>query len=145
MRKTAIYTVARAGRDKGKQFLLTEMSAAQAERWAMRAFLAIARGGIEVPDDIAEAGLAGIATMGMKALGAMSFDDVELLANEMFTCIQAIPDPTNPTLVTPLFPESVADVATRLILRKEVFKLHVDFSSLADGLSLASAASKSGA
>src|SRR5690242_21778037 len=49
MRKTLRYTVAEEGRDKGKTYLLTEMSASQAEMWAARAFLAMANNGIEIP------------------------------------------------------------------------------------------------
>jgi len=41
------------GRDAGKQFQLTEMAAAQAERFAAKAFLALARNGVEVPGDLA--------------------------------------------------------------------------------------------
>ena len=40
-RKTATYIVESEGRDKGKQFLLTEMAVAKAEDWAIRAMLAL--------------------------------------------------------------------------------------------------------
>lgn len=130
-RKTEIVTIALNNRDKGKRFLLTEMPAAQAEKWAMRAFLALARNGVEVPDDIAESGLQGIAALGIKALGAVSWEDAELLADEMFTCVQAMPDDSNDGIVTKLFSESIEEPATRLYLRKRIFGLHVDFSKLA--------------
>src|SRR5690348_15347201 len=137
-RKVEFVEIDLAGRDKGKVFKLTEMSAAQAERWAMRAFLAMARGGIDVPEDIASAGLAGIAVMGLKAVGAMQFADAETLMNEMFACVEAVPDPTKRAITTQLFDESIEEVATRLYLRKRVFGLHVDFSQLVGRLTSAS-------
>ena len=48
-RKEASFT-AESGRDKGKQFLITEMSASQAENWAIKVILAIGNAGIEIPE-----------------------------------------------------------------------------------------------
>ena len=49
--------VADIGRDKGKQFLITEMSASQAENWAIKAILAVGNAGIEIPENLASQGL----------------------------------------------------------------------------------------
>lgn len=57
-RRIASFT-ASAGRDAGKVFRITEMPADQAERWAVKAFLAAAKGGITLPDSAAESGFAG--------------------------------------------------------------------------------------
>lgn len=130
MRRTATITIDAEGRDKGKVYLLTEMSASQGERWAMRAFLALAKSGFEVPPDIASAGLAGIAIMGIRIFGGMSFEDAELLANEMFQCISVMPDPARPEVTRGLVESDIEEIATRLRLRKEVFALHVDFSKV---------------
>ena len=62
-RKTATVLIEDAGRDQGKTFLIREMSAHRAERWATRALMALAKAGVQVPDDLAGAGLAGIAAM----------------------------------------------------------------------------------
>ena len=130
MRKTATITIEAAGRDFGKVFLLREMPASQAEKWAARAFLGMARSGVEIPDNIASAGLAGIAALGLRAIGGMAFADAEPLLDEMFACIQYIPDPTRPAVVRALIEDDIEEIATRVRLRKEVFGLHVDFSSL---------------
>ncbi len=126
MRKTAIVVIDAEGRDKGKSFQLTEMPARQGERWAMRAFLALAKSGFEIPPNIASAGLAGIALMGIRIFGGMSFEDAELLANEMFQCITIV----TPAITRSLVEEDIEEIATRLRLRKEVFALHVDFSKV---------------
>jgi len=126
-RKTALVTIDAEGRDQGKTFLLREMSASQAEDWAVRVILAAARGGVEIPDDIAQAGLAGVAAMGLKMLGGMRFEDAKPLLDEMFSCIQIVPDPAKPQVVRYLIEDDVEEVVTRLKLRKEVFALHTDF------------------
>ena len=92
-RKTADITIATAGRDVGKCFRLVEMPASKAEKWAAKAFLALARSGVEIPDNIAQAGLAGVASIGIKAFGGLAFADAEPLLDEMFTCVQRVVDP----------------------------------------------------
>lgn len=134
-RKTAEVTISEEGRDTGKIFLLTEMPASQAEKWATRAFLALARAGVEVPDDIAQAGMAGLAMMGFKMLGGISFADAEPLMDEMFRCIQIKPDRSNPAVIRGLIEDDIEEVRTRFNLRMEVLALHMGFSSAADLLS----------
>jgi hypothetical protein len=145
MRKTVIVTIDAAGRDAGKVFLLREMPASQAEKWAARAFLAMARSGIDIPDDVASAGLAGIAAVGLKAIGGLGFAEAEPLMDEMFACVQIVPDPARPGVVRALVEDDIEEIATRLRLRKEVFGLHVDFSGLAARWTSAPAAGKENA
>jgi hypothetical protein len=114
-------------RDASKLFRLTEMPASQAEKWAARAFLAMARNGIEIPDDIASSGLAGIAAIGLKAIGGMRYEDAEPLLDEMFLCVAIIPDPNKPAVIRGLMEEDIEEISTRLMLRKELFNLHVGF------------------
>lgn len=130
-RKTAQITISTEGRDCGKVFMLRELPASQAEKWAAKAFFALAKAGVEIPDDIASAGLAGIAAVGLKALGGMSFVDAEVLLDEMFTCVSYIPDPSKPQVVRGLIEDDIEEVATRLKLRKEVFSLHTGFFTVA--------------
>jgi thiamine monophosphate kinase len=127
-RKEAKIRIEADGRDKGKVFLLREMPAAQGERWALRAFLALARGGAEVPDDVMHSGFAGLSTYGLKLISHMSFDDAESLMAEMFECISIIPDPSRNDFSRGLVEDDIEEIATRVKLRIDVFKLHVDFS-----------------
>lgn len=116
------------GRDKGKRFQITEMPASQAERWAIRAFLAITATGVEVPDDLRESGFAGLAAMGVRALSFLSFEAAEPLLDEMFGCIAFIPDASNPAFTRALIETDIEEVATRLKLRSAVVELHTGFS-----------------
>ena len=63
-RKTTTF-IATDGRDKGKRFLITEMSAYQSEEWAARALFAVMHSGVEVPDEVLSAGFAGVAAIGI--------------------------------------------------------------------------------
>jgi hypothetical protein len=127
MRKTSTYTETAENRDKGKVFKIEEMSADAAEQWALRAFFAIMNAGIEIPDGIADMGFAGIATAGLKALGAVPYEVAKPLLDEMMDCVQIIPDPAKPNVARALFPGDIEEVATRLKLRKAVFDLHIAF------------------
>jgi hypothetical protein len=128
MRKTLTYVVRDEGRDQGKSFLLTEMPADQAESWAIRAFLAMAKGGIELPEGIESSGFAGIAKLGLTLLLQMPFELAKPLLDEMMACVQILPNPNNPSVVRALIGDDIEEVATRIKLRKEVFGLHVNFS-----------------
>ncbi|MBO9332877.1 hypothetical protein GHR37_27425 [Achromobacter xylosoxidans] len=127
-RKTATVTISAEGRDKGKVFVLTELSAYEAEDWAGRALFALMNAGVEIPDNIAEAGLAGVAAMGLKAIAKLPFDSAKPLLDKMMACIQIQP---SPTVTRALIPDDIEEVATLLQLRKQVLGLHMDFSMAA--------------
>jgi hypothetical protein len=130
--KTALIQVKTAGRDLGKHFLLTEMPAEQAEKWAIRALLLATNANVQIP---AVQGMAAIALVGLQTLmQGVNFKDVEPLLDEMFQCVQIIPDMKHPDVVRPIFPGDIEEVATRMMLRDEVVKLHLGFS-IADALS----------
>lgn len=127
MRKEKVVQITSAGRDNGKLFYLREMPATRAEAWGTRALLALARGGVELPDDFMSRGIAGIAIVGVKALGGMEYDMAKPLLEEMLQCVQAVPNPSNPLIRRPLVEDDTEEVATILFLRKEIINLHVDF------------------
>ena len=123
MRNTVDITITAAGRDAGKTFRLTEMSASAAETWAIRAFMAIAKGGMEIPDGIPQS-IAGIAILGFKALAGADYATAKPLMDEMMSCVQIL---TDSGIARKPVEEDIEEVATRLQLRKEVFELHTGF------------------
>lgn len=127
MRKTVDVTISEEGRDLGKVFRITEMSADQAERWAMRAFFALMNAGIDIPEDVAGMGLAGIAEIGLKALSRVPFEAAEPLLQDMMSCVQIVPDPGKPNVVRSLIEGDIEEILTRIQLRRAVFDVHVDF------------------
>lgn len=131
-RKVSTYTVqAEGGRDAGKTFQLTELSSSQAEEWALRAFLAMIREGVDIPDDMLSSGMAGLSRMGIAFVGKIPFDTAKLLLDEMFQCVRIQPNPSDRSVVRDLVPDDIEEVATRVKLRLAIWKLHVGFSSAA--------------
>jgi hypothetical protein len=133
-RKTELVTIPLDGRDHGKTFLITEMGAAQGERWATRALLALGRSGVEVPDELRGAGMAGIAIYGIRALLRVAYEDVQPLLDEMMRCVRFVPSTRNQNFSRELVvtesgeSDDVEEVATLLYLRSKVFELHTGFS-----------------
>lgn len=126
--KTIVIPRSEGNRDSGKTFLITEMSAEQSEKWALRALGAIANSGMEIPEDVMRLGMGALVAVGFKGLLTMQFDEAEPLLDEMMDCIVIVPDPKNPAVVRPVDDEDIEDVTTRLSLRSEVFELHTGFS-----------------
>ena len=123
-RKTIDITITEEGsRDIGKVYHLTEMPAAQAERWALRAFQALARSGVDL-GELMDSGMQGLAVAGFRAFAFLPFQEAEPLLTEMMQCVQFKP---NPNALRPLVDDDIEEIRTRIQLRAEVLKLHTDF------------------
>lgn len=132
-RKEIYYTVEDKGRDQGKAFFIREMAASQAEWWAIRAGLAMAKNGVNLPDNFSDMGMAGMAKVGLEMVAQISPDEARPLLDELMKCIQFVPDPANQSIKRALIDDDTEEVMTRLKLRSEVFKLHVDFFATVAG------------
>ena len=137
MRKTLTYT-ASAGRDAGKIFLITEMAARPAHKWATRALFAVMNAGLEVPDEYKDAGFAGLAAvvssgdtqllaMFIRTLGKLDVAVAMPLLDELLDCVEIIPDPSNPNVKRKMWDEDIEEVSTIFALQKEVLVLHMGF------------------
>ena len=116
--------VAETGRDLGKQFLITEMPASQAENWAFQVILAVGNAGIEIPEGLASQGMSGLMAIGYMNLLKIPFDAAKPLLDEMMNCVQIIP---SANIKRKLVEEDIEEVGTRLQLRKATWNLHMDF------------------
>lgn len=148
-RKTKTVTITDEGRDKGKKFFIKEMSTNQAEDWAARAISALLSSGVDIPDNIQNAGMATIATVGLTALGKIHFDLLKPLMDEMFTCIQFDMSCIGGTGTRDIQEGDginiedggdIEEIKTRLTLRKEVLELHLGFSIASKASTMGSAA-----
>ncbi|SRR6266705_422397 len=126
------------GRDKGKLFHLTEMPSTQGEDMALRIFLALAKAGVDVPEEIQEAGFAGLVSWGVRSLTGVSFEEAKAVKDELFSsCVQIVPDPQHPDVrrgkgafsVGALVESDVEEVATRVALYRKLVTLHTGFFS----------------
>lgn len=57
----------------------------------------------------------------------MKWEVAEPLLEEMWACVQIMPDSSKPHVVRNLIEQDIEEIATRIKLRAEVWKLHVDF------------------
>ena len=140
-RREATVTIAREGRDQGKTFTLREMPAEQAEDWACRVLLLIARGGVDVPPYIFQMGWSGFMVLGvgtvMTGLGKAPHSEVKPILQEMLTCVVSLDTPAGvPVTKLSLIMSQIEEVATILQLREEVLSLHLGFSLAARLLEL---------
>ena len=124
-------------RDAGKKFLITEMPAADAEKWALRALLLIKGSGERIPNGVAGLGMVGVAIIGLNVFlqGSINPADMDPLMDQMMTCVAMIRDPnsidklTGEPVSTPIVsPDDIEEVQTRLWLRSEVLRVHTGFS-----------------
>ena len=135
MRKTIDVVVETEGRDKGKAFRITEMSAHKAEDWGLRALTVMNRSTADIPDlqSAFGAGFIVVAAYGLRALMSANFDEAKPLLDEMMACVHRIPSPEayphlTRALVATDTEEDTEEIATRLWLRDKVLELHTGFS-----------------
>ena len=128
MRKTSHITIQDEGRDKGKVFVLTEKSAIEADKWGIRALLALSKSGVPIPPEFMEMGIIGVLAVGIHRLAGVSFGDLEPLLDEMLTCVEIMPTPGRPDIIRKLMSDDIEEVKTLQTLRMEVFRLHTGFS-----------------
>lgn len=132
MRREVDVTVETEGRDKGKVFHLREMSADAAEEWAFRIFLSLSRAGVDLPAEVMNGGMAAVAacmpgimaSVLINGVGSLEFAELRPLLAQMMDCVQI----REPSVIRSLTPDDIEEVATRIFLRGEVFKLHTGFS-----------------
>lgn len=133
MRKTRDVKIEFEGRDKGKVFVLQEMSSLRAERWGIRAINALVRAGVQMPEGMEMAGMAALVRVGISSISLIPLDDLRELMDEMFSCIRVRPDPRNSQILRDLVDDTgdgddIQEVKTRVFLRQKLMELHVGFS-----------------
>ena len=120
-------TVPQEGADKGKCFVITRMTAVEADRWGRHCLQAALAAGADIPALAEEAGLAGLAAVGLGVFGAIAPARMDTLLARLMQCVAVQPDPHNPALRRPLHDSDIEEIPTVGWLQKEAFALHVDF------------------
>lgn len=120
-RKVITHTVTKENRDKGKSFVITEMSAVQGHEWATKALFAMLNSGADMPDEMAAMGLAGLAVMGMGALTQIPHAVAKPLLDELLTCVQIEQEKVTRKTV----PEDFEEIMTIFDLQREVLTMHL--------------------
>lgn len=123
MQKTKEIVIEDEGRDKGKRFVIEEMPSYQGEKWALRVIFAAANAGVEIPDDIAESGMSGLATMGKEIFQKIPFESADPLLDELMGCVKFS---TGNGFARELVETDTVEVRTRLKLRMESLMFHLN-------------------
>ena len=120
-------TVPMEGADKGKTFVITRMSAMEADQWGRHCLQAAIASGADIPGLEEDAGLAGLAAVGIGIFGAMDPARMDGLLARLMQCVTVQPDPRNAAVRRPLDERELEEIPTVGWLQKEAFALHVDF------------------
>ncbi|MGX5099867.1 hypothetical protein [Enterobacter cloacae] len=90
-RKEIPFIVEEEGRDKGKEFLITEMSAWDADTLAQDIFRAMGDSRLtEIQADVIAMGCAGLATIGLSVISASSPDVARHLRDRLMSTVDII-------------------------------------------------------
>jgi hypothetical protein len=120
--------IERPGRDQGKVFWITEMSAADAEYWAGRLLTLLAKGNQQVPPGFFQMGMEGIAAwVAVHGVGGIDWMVAKPLMDEMIDCVTIQPDP-NRNLTRALIDDDIEEITTRMAIREAWFDTHLGFS-----------------
>ena len=127
MRKTIEVRISDPGRDKDKMFLIEEMSAYEAEKWAWKVGMALGSAGVDV-GEVSGMSFQQLAAIGLNALFHINSEESWALGEQLMSCVYMLPNPSNLEIRRRLTIDDIEEPRTRLHLKWEVFKLHTGFS-----------------
>lgn len=121
MRKEVEITI-EEGRDKGKTFKITEMSAVQMDRWATKALCLFGKGGVTL-EELGKLDMSAL----LKVLGELGYDLSEPLLNELLECASFKKDGVFVPMKGAMVDSVVEDFKTLFRLRMEALSLNLGF------------------
>ncbi|MID78769.1 hypothetical protein Z985_17705 [Salmonella enterica subsp. enterica] len=131
-RKEIIYIVDDENRDKGKEFIITEMSAWDADELAQDIFRAMGDSDFSaIPADVIAMGCAGLATVGLSVLSAASPDVSRNLRDRLLQTVQIVITHEGRRQVRQVKPIDFEEVSTIRTLMDQVFRVNFDFLTIA--------------
>lgn len=141
-RRNEYFTVDKECRDFGKTFCITEMTAFDAESFAIRAGLALLKSNPSLPPNVIERitdktiTFEDIASLGLGLFSGVDYHDLKPLLDDLLECVQIIVDKKS-MIMRHLEDEDIEELSTIIELRKRVLGLHINFSTAADTPSMA--------
>lgn len=131
-RREVPYIVQDDNRDKGKEFIITEMSAWSADEMAQDIFRSMGDADFSsIPADVISMGCAGLATVGLSVLSASSPEVSRQLRDRLMDTVQIVITHEGKSQVRPAKPIDFEEVTTIRALMDQVFKLNFDFLTIA--------------
>lgn len=130
--KTATYSIT-SGRDKGKNFLITEMPAIQADEWAHRLIEQAANSGVNLKnvdvlnlDTKSMSGMIEIGAAIFSILGRIPYETSRDMKFELLNrCVKIVPTGGQPRQC--LWEQEIEDFQNFTLLAAEALKVHIGF------------------
>ncbi|HDU2632356.1 TPA: hypothetical protein ACHR7L_004671 [Yersinia enterocolitica] len=131
-RKQITYTVEDEGRDKGKEFIITEMSAWDAEELSEEIYRAMGHGEFNsLPADVVAMGVAGLATVGVSVLAAAPASVSRPISDRILSTVEIVITNEGKDINRAIKPIDFEEISTIRTLKDKVFELNFGFLSLA--------------
>ncbi|ATM86683.1 MULTISPECIES: hypothetical protein [Yersinia] len=131
-RKQITYTVEDEGRDKGKEFIITEMSAWDAEELSEEIYRAMGHGEFNsLPADVVAMGVAGLATVGVSVLAAAPASVSRPISDRILSTVEIVITNEGKDITRSIKPIDFEEISTIRTLKDKVFELNFGFLSLA--------------
>ncbi|ELI8151084.1 hypothetical protein ACPX3P_000670 [Yersinia enterocolitica] len=131
-RKQITYTVEDEGRDKGKEFIITEMSAWDAEELSEEIYRAMGHGEFNsLPADVVSMGVAGLATVGVSVLAAAPASVSRPISDRILSTVEIVVTNKGKDITRAIKPIDFEEISTIRTLKDKVFELNFGFLSLA--------------
>ncbi|CAH5458195.1 TPA: hypothetical protein N0X70_001580 [Enterobacter roggenkampii] len=131
-RKEIPYVVTDENRDKGKEFIITEMSAWDAEELAQDLFRSMGETNFTgIPPDVTTMGCAGLATIGINVLSAASPEVARTLRDRLMATVQIVITHDGGRQIREVKPIDFEEVSTIRTLLDKVFKVNFEFLIIA--------------
>jgi hypothetical protein len=133
-RKEITFTVEDDNRDKGKEFVITEMSAWDADELAQDIFRAMGESNYsEIPADVIAMGCAGLATVGLSVLSASSAVVARTMRDRLLATVQIVITNDGSQQARGVKSIDFEEVSTLRVLMDKVFQVNFDFLVIAEG------------
>ncbi|MED9625555.1 hypothetical protein RCO00_03610 [Escherichia coli] len=131
-RKEIPFIVEDDNRDNGKEFIITEMSAWDADELAQDLFRSMGESGFSgIPDDVIAMGCAGLATLGLNVLSVASPEVARKLRDRLMSTVQIVITHEGSRQVRTVKPVDFEEVSTIRQVMDKVFKVNFDFLTIA--------------
>lgn len=131
-RKQITYIVEDEGRDNGKEFIITEMSAWDAEELSEEIYRAMGHGEFNsLPADVVSMGVAGLATVGISVLAAAPASVSRPISDRILSTVEIVITNEGKDITRHIKPLDFEEISTIRKLKDKVFELNFGFLSLA--------------
>lgn len=131
-RKQITHIVESAGRDQGKEFLITEMSAWDADTLAQDIWRAMGDAKFtSIPADVIAMGSAGLATLGLSVLSASKPEVAAAMRDKLLGTVEVVITSEIGQQVRKVLPIDFEEVQTIRQLMDKVFEVNFGFLAVA--------------